>query len=74
MLLHCVLEVKQSVPQSTVPCEISKLMENNIAAYWRTQTGGRGGLECCCCENVTFWVVLLTVAKNVNFRPTPLGL
>lgn len=29
-----------------------------------------GGLECFRCENVTFWVVLLTVAKNVNFPPT----
>lgn len=52
-------------------------MENNIAAYageLKWDGGVGGGLECCCCENVTFWVVLLTVAKNVNFPPTPLGL
>lgn len=48
----------------------SKLMENNIAAYAGELRRG----ECCCCENVTFWVVLLTVAKNVNFPPTLVGL
>lgn len=52
----------------------SKLMENNITAHaGELRWGGGSGLECCCSENVTFWVVLLTVAKNVNFPSTLLG-
>lgn len=47
-------------------------MENNIAAYAGELNGG-GGLQRCFCENVTFWVVLLTVAKNVNFPFTHWG-
>lgn len=49
-------------------------MENNIAAYaGKVRWGGGAAWKCCCCENVTFWVVLLTVAKNVNFPPTRWG-